>query len=157
MSTQTCSSLLGLVVGAGLAAAGPLSWATEVSDEREAVATVARDYMESWYAASPDRMGQVLHPDMVKRYVDSLPSGRQVVHSLTRDLMLEMTRGGGGSKIPPENREIAVEVLEVSGDIAIARASSSEYLEYLSLAKCNGNWTIINVLWRFRSSGFGHR
>ncbi len=156
MGTRVWGSVLGLVVGAGLAAAGPPSWATEVSREREEVATVARGYLESWYTANPDRMGQVLHPDMVKRYVDSLPSGRQVVHSLTRDLMVEMTRGGGGSKIPPESREIAVEVLEVSGDIAVARASSSEYLEYLSLARCNDRWTIINILWRFKGSASGN-
>jgi hypothetical protein len=64
-----------------------------------------------------------------------------------------MTRGGGGSKVPPKRRGIAVEVLEVSGDIAVARASSSEYLEYLSLAKCNGQWAIVNILWRFQTTG----
>jgi len=69
--------------------------------------------------------------------------------------MVEMTRGGGGSKVPPESRKIAVEVLEVSGDIAVARASSSEYLEYLSLAKCNGQWAIINILWRLQAAGPG--
>lgn len=145
-------SLLGLVVGAGVGVATPDSWAAEVPEERTQVAAVARDYLESWYSADPDRMGRALHPDMVKRYVDSLPTGRQVVQSLTRDQMVEMTRGGGGSKVPPESRKIAVDVLEVSGDIAIVRASSSEYLEYLSLAKCNGRWAIINILWRFQAS-----
>jgi hypothetical protein len=48
---------------------------------------------------------------------------------------------------------LIVEVLEVSGDIAVARASSSEYLEYLSLAKCNGQWAIVNILWRFQTTG----
>jgi hypothetical protein len=113
--------------------------------------------LDSWYTADSERMGQALHPDMVKRYVDSLPAGRQVVHSLTRDLMIEMTRAGGGSKVPTENRNIAVDVLEVSGDIAVARASSSEFLEYLSLAKCNGQWRIINILWRFQTSQLGIR
>jgi hypothetical protein len=155
MGRRAHRSLLGLVVGAGLFAAAPVSWAAEVPDEREQVAAVARDYLESWYTADPERMGRALHPDMVKRYVDSLPSGRQVVHSVTRDLMVEMTRGGGGSKVPPESRKIGVEVLAVSGDVAVARAASSEYLEYLSLAKCNGRWAIINILWRFQGSGAG--
>jgi len=153
MDKGVCRSLLGLAVGAGLAVATPASWATEGGGGHEQVAAVARDYLESWYTADPDRMGRALHPDMVKRYVDSLPSGRQVVQSLTREQMVEMTRGGGGSKVPPEKRKIAVDVLEVSGDIAVARASSSEYLEYLSLAKCNGEWTIVNILWRFQGPG----
>jgi hypothetical protein len=150
-------SLLGLAVGAGLVGAASVGWATEVPDERAQVAAVARDYLESWYAADFDRMGQALHPDMVKRYVNALPTGRQVVHSLTRDLMIEMTRAGGGSKVPPESRKIVVDVLDVSGDIAVARASSAEYLEYLSMAKCNGRWAIINILWRFQTGAGGPR
>jgi hypothetical protein len=146
-------SLLGVLVGAGLGAAAPIGWAAEAPDERTQVAAVARDYLESWYTADAERMGRALHPDLVKRYVDSLPTGRQVVQSLTRELMVEMTRGGGGSKVPPEKRKINVDVLDVSGDIAVARASSSEYLEYLSMAKCNGQWAIINILWRFQPSG----
>lgn len=145
-------ALLGVAIGAALCVIAPVSSAAEGTDERAQVAAVARDYLESWYTANADRMGRALHPDMVKRYVDSLPTGRQVVHSLTRDLMVEMTRGGGGSRVPPESRKIAVEVLEVSDDIAVARASSSEYLEYLSLAKCNGRWAIINILWRLQAA-----
>ena len=152
MGRRVLRSLLVLVVGASLGAGTPASWATDVPDDRTQVAAVARDYLESWYTADPDRMGRALHPDMVKRYVDSLPTGRHVVHSLTRDAMVEMTRGGGGSKVASESRKIAVDVLEVSGDIAVARASSSEYLEYLSLAKCNGQWAIVNILWRFQTS-----
>ncbi|MBZ5552101.1 MAG: nuclear transport factor 2 family protein [Acidobacteriia bacterium] len=122
-------------------------------DERLMVERIARDYFEGWYTADPERMARALHPDMVKRYVDALPGGRQVVHSATRDLMIEMTRAGGGAKVPAGDRNIAVQVLEVSGDIAVARASSSEYYEYLSLAKCNGKWVIVNILWRFQASG----
>jgi alkyl sulfatase BDS1-like metallo-beta-lactamase superfamily hydrolase len=125
--------------------------ADELSDEHALVDAVVRDYIEGWYTADSERMARALHPDMVKRYVDALPGGREVVHSVTRDLMIEMTRGGGGSKTRVERRNIAVDVFEVSGDIAAARASSSEYLEYLSLARCNGRWTIVNILWRFQT------
>ncbi len=157
MARRALRALLGLLVGVALGAASAASGAAEGRDERPQVGAVARDYLEAWYTADADRMARVLHPDMVKRYVDSLPSGRQVVHSLTRDMMIEMTRAGGGSKVPAESRGIAVEVLEVSGDIAAARASSSQYLEYLSLAKCNGQWAIINILWRFQAAGAASR
>jgi hypothetical protein len=153
VGSLACRPILGLLVGATLGAGAATSGATEGPDERAQVAGVARDYLESWYTADPDRMGRALHPDMVKRYVDSLPAGRQVVHGLTRDQMIEMTRGAGGSKLPPESRKIVVDALEVSGNIAVARASSSEYLEYLTLAKCNGQWMIINMLWRLQAPG----
>lgn len=129
-----------------------MSSVNEVPDERAQVAGVVRDYLEGWYTADSERIGRSLHPDMVKRYVDALPTARQFVRSATRDLMVEATRAGGGSKVPPENRNITVDVLDVSADIAVARASSSEYLEYHSLAKCNGEWRIINILWRSQVS-----
>jgi hypothetical protein len=152
MRGLACCCVFALVAGAALGTAAQVSPAKEAPDERAQVAGVVRDYFESWYAADPDRMGRSLHPDMVKRRVAALPAGRQVVHGLTRDFMVEMTRAGGGSKVPAESRNIAVEVLDVSGDIAVARASSSEYLEYVSLAKCNGQWMIVNVLWRVQAS-----
>ena len=43
--------------------------------------------------------------------------------------------------------------LDVSGDIAVARASSSEFLEYLSLGTCNGQWAIITALLRLQRPG----
>lgn len=120
-------------------------------EDRALVEQAARDYLEGWYAPDPQRIGRALHPDLAKRYVHALPNGRQAVSTATRNLMIEMTRAGGGSKLPPEKRAVGVTVLEISGDIAVARATSSEYLEYLSLAKCNGEWQIVNILWRFVS------
>lgn len=143
---------LALVVGAVLGTGSIVRSAAQAANDKDQVARVARDYFEGWYTADSDRLGRSLHPDMVKRYVDAQPGGRQVLFSVTREIMLEMTRAGGGSKVPAEKRNIVVEVIEVSGDIAVARASSSEYLEYLSLAKCNGDWVIVNILWRFQAA-----
>ncbi len=142
--------IVGIVMGLTLIVAGAV--ASRQPDDRAQIAGVVRDYFEGWYSADPARVARSLHPDMVKRYVEALPGGREVVQSATRDVMVEMTRAGGGSKTPPERRNIVVAVLDVSDDIAVARASSSEYLEYLSLARCNGQWTIINILWRFQNA-----
>jgi hypothetical protein len=140
-----------LLLGALPSLAAPPPAAADAADPRVLIERAARDYLEGWYTADPTRIGRALHPDLVKRYVDALPSGRQVVHTLSRDQMVEMTRAGGGSKTPAEQRKISVQVLAVSGDIAVAQASSSEYIEFLSLAKINGEWSIVNVLWRFAS------
>ncbi len=142
--------IVGSLMGLALFVAGAV--ASRQPDDRSQIAGVVREYFEGWYAADPAQVARSLHPDMVKRCVDALPGGRQVVHSVTRDVMVEMTRTGGGSKTPPERWNIVVDVLDVSDGIAVARVSSSEYLEYLSLAKCNGQWTIINILWRFQKA-----
>lgn len=149
-------SLLALAAGVSLGTGARVSSAAAQSDDRVQIAGVVRDYFEGWYTADAERLGRSLHPDMVKRYVEAFPGGRQVVRSATRDVMIEMTRMGGGSETPPERRNIVIDVLDLSGDIAVARASSSQYLEYLSLARCNGRWAIINILWRFQDAPAGH-
>jgi hypothetical protein len=141
------SSLLMLALGT---APAPPPQAAAEPDDRALVEQVARDYLEGWYAADPERIGRALHADLAKRYVHTFPSGRQAVQSVTREVMVEMTRAGGGSERPADARNVAAQVLEISGDIAVVRASSAEYLEYLSLARCNGRWQIVNVLWRFQ-------
>lgn len=127
------------------------------SKARALIERTARDYIEGWYTANPERMARALHPDLVKRYVDELPSGRQIVQSVTREIMIEMTRGGGGSKTPVKDRHLAVEILDISGDIAVAKTTSSEFLDLLSLAKWNGQWVIVNILWRFQPGVAGVR
>jgi hypothetical protein len=119
-------------------------------DERPLIEQAARDYVEGWYTADAARMERALHPDLMKRYVVDVAPGRQMLRNVTRDNMVEMTRAGGGSKTPPDSRNISVKILEVSGDIAVAAASSSEFYDYLSLAKSNGRWVIVNVLWRLQ-------
>ncbi|MGE5236399.1 MAG: nuclear transport factor 2 family protein, partial [Acidobacteriota bacterium] len=130
-------------------AAGALA---DASAPQVQIEQTACDYLEGWYSGDATRLGRALHPDLVKRYVDALPAGRQVVFTMSRDQMVEMTRLGGGTTTPAEGRNVSVRVLGISGDIAVAEASSSEYIEYLSLARCNGQWVIVNILWRFRSS-----
>jgi len=89
----------------------------KAADERPLIEQAARDYIEGWYAADAARMERALHPDLMKRYVVDVAPGRQMLRNVTRDNMVEMTRAGGGSKTPPERRNIAVNILEVSGDI----------------------------------------
>jgi hypothetical protein len=149
-------SALLLTVAAVSAAAAQAQPAPSGPEDRAAIEQVARDYLEGWYTADAERLGRALHPDLVKRYVGTLPGGRQVVHSVSREVMVEMTRGGGGSKSAASQGPVAVEILALSGDIAAAKATSAEYVELLSLAKCNGRWAIVNVLWRFQDGAEPH-
>lgn len=129
-----------------LAAAGH---AAQAADDRLQIEQTARDYIEGWYTADPVRMARALHPDLIKRYVETLPDGQQVVKSINREQMVELTRTGGGSKTPADRRKISIQVLDISGEIAAVKTISPEYVDLLSLAKIQDHWVILNVLWRF--------
>ncbi len=142
------SVILGATLGCALLTLGPLGRPVQAADDRVEVERIARDYIESWYTADPARMARALHPDLVKRRVEALPYGQQAIENVSRDDMIEMTRNGGGSGTPPGQRNISVEVLDISGEIAAVKTVTSQYVDILSMAKIRGQWVIVNVLWR---------
>jgi len=122
--------------------------AAEDGDETAAITAAALDYLDGWYAGSAERMGNALEPALAKRSVVTHPkTGRQFVQSLSREAMIEYTRGGGGSSTPKEKVHNEIEVLDVYGGIATVKAVSVDFVDYLHLAKINGEWKIVNVLW----------
>lgn len=115
-----------------------------------AIRQAALDYMQGWYEGDAERMRQCLHPELAKRAVLIDPETGEVRFShLTHQQMVAKTQQGGGTDIPINKRYYEASVLDVYGDIACAKAESYEYIDYVQLARCEGSWKIINVLWTF--------
>lgn len=133
---------------AGLVPAG--SSATETNDldvERVNIEAAVRDYIDGWYDGDADRMARGLHPDLRKRSFRDLPGGGQVVNDLTYTTMIAYTEKAFGAKSKKEGQINLVEILDVSPTIASAKSVSPEFIDYLHLAKVDGKWRIVNVLW----------
>jgi hypothetical protein len=131
-----------------VAAAMPRPVAAQTVEEAAAIKRVVLDYVEGWWAGDVTRMERSLHPDLVKRIVFAHETtGRSMMSSITKTDMVEYTRAGGGSEHPDDKGEVVVAVLRVDGDMATVLATSARYVDYLHLAKWNGNWVIVNVLW----------
>ena len=93
-------------------------------------------------------MARCLHPGLAKRTLlrDPQTGAEQLVH-LTREVMITETARGGGAN---PAAVCQVTILDVFGQAACARVDSPEYVDYLHLAKSDGRWQIINVLWADR-------
>lgn len=119
----------------------------DVEKEKAAIKQAALDYIEGWYEGNAQRMERALHPDLVKREVNTMPTGKDVLFSVSASNMVEFTRAGGGSETPKEKQKNEVIILDVYQNIATAKAISADYVDYLHLAKINRQWKIVNVLW----------
>jgi hypothetical protein len=116
--------------------------------EKEAITRAALDYIEGWFEGNAERMDRALHPRLAKRMVVPNPQGGpERFIDLTKDQMIEATGKGGGKAVAPEKRAIKVTVLDVYRGIASVRVDSVAYIDYLHLAKSEGGWKIVNVLW----------
>jgi len=123
--------------------------AQEDDSDSQAIRSTIRDYIEGWYDGDVERMDRALHPDLVKRivYADAR-SGRSMYNEASKTLMMEYTRAGMGKKDAASKTQISIEVLDVDGEMAIAKSVTPQFVDYMELAKWNGAWKIVNVLWK---------
>ncbi len=130
-------------------ASGALSAAEEPDQQGDlaAIEAAARDYIDGWYEGDAERMGRGLHPDLRKRSFRELPGGGQIVSDLTYTTMVAYTKKGFGTKSKKEGQVNQVKILDVSPTIASVKTVSPEFIDYLHLAKVDGQWRIVNVLW----------
>ena len=119
----------------------------QTPDEKTAIRQTALDYIEGWYEANAERMDRALHKELAKRTIFA-GGGTERFVSLTKAQMVEATQKGGGKARPAGTRNIKVEILDVYRDIASVRTECADFVDYLHLAKSEGQWKIVNVLWQ---------
>jgi hypothetical protein len=114
----------------------------------EAIRQAALDYVEGWYGANPERMQRCLHPDLAKRAVkrDS-QTKRDSLYHLTREQMVTRTAEGGGTGTAIEKRYTHITIFDVYEGIASVKAEMYDYVDYLHIARFEGRWVIVNVLY----------
>lgn len=154
-----CSGGKSSIFGALVAAAGILAFAgwqvaeskQDASDSkvREAIITAAMDYPMSWYEGDAERMKRRLHPDL--RKCISVPpvsaDSEWTLREMTAQELIDLVGTGRGKETPAEVRKHDVTVLDVFGDIASVRIDMDAWSDFVHLAKIDGEWKIINVLW----------
>jgi hypothetical protein len=114
-----------------------------------AIRQAALDYIEGWYGGDGERMSRALHPQLVKRIVQSRPGVDSRLSAMTAAELIAATRGRAGGAGGEEGRK-DVKILDVFGSTASVRIDATEWVDYLHLARWNGEWKIVNVLWELR-------
>jgi hypothetical protein len=124
--------------------------ATKTSSAEAAVVAAALDYFEGWFEGDAARMDRALHRGLAKRSLSQVDPDSTELRSLTKERMVELTAAGGGKDQSPDGGlRIAVEVVDLHGNIASVVVRSAVYREYLHLVRTDEGWTIVNALWHF--------
>jgi hypothetical protein len=116
-----------------------------------AIKQTALDYCEGWYEGNTEKMERALHPDLAKRIVRTDPkSGRSRLEQMSTMGLVLGVRGGYGKSTPKEKQFKDVFILDVFENVASVKAVMSDWIDYMHIAKSNGRWVIINVLWEMK-------
>lgn len=120
----------------------------DIEKEKAAITQAALDYAEGYYEGSGERMERAVHPLLYKRGLMKVnDQGEPFLVFMNSEVLIEAARSGRG-KVDPDKRNISVAVLDLNENTASAKVFTVQFNDFLHLAKVNGQWKIVNVLWR---------
>ena len=127
------------------------------SADSAGIRAAALDYAEGWYEGNGDRMARALHPELVKRIVvRDTTTGKTMVQGMGASVLVNSTRHGYGKETPKDRQQKDVTVLDIFGNAASAKAVMADWIDYMQLAKVDGRWVIVNVLWERKPKAGQH-
>ena len=135
-------SLLLLLVVLGT---GPMN---AQSDDEKAIRECALDYLEGWYSADTARMARALSKDLAKKgFLEHPQTGEQGIAPASYEQMLQWVgqKPDQLSQDPELKRE--VHLIEVGEYIAMVKTVTPDFIDYLHLAKKDGQWKIYHAIW----------
>lgn len=116
--------------------------------DEAAIKDAVLDYVEGWYEGSGERMARALHPELVKRIVPTHPkTGKQLISGMGASSLINGAAAGGGKDTSKERQIKNITLFTVYGNVAIVQAEMSDWFDHMQLAKVDGQWKIVNVLW----------
>ena len=122
---------------------------TSAAADKAAVQQAALDYVEGIYTSDVTRIERSVHPQLQKRgfWRDSptQPWGPQ--STMTYDQLINLTRTWNAKK-DRDTTIKKVDIYEVLDQTASAKITAMWGIDYLHLAKYDGRWKIINIVWQ---------
>ena len=124
----------------------------QTAADSAAIRATAQDYAQGWYTGSAERMGRALHPRLAKR-ISMQRDGAWALDEMTADELSTAAGRGGGTRTPEAQRQADVQILDVFGNTASVRLTMSGWVDYMHMARVDGRWQIVNVLWELKPRG----
>jgi hypothetical protein len=120
----------------------------QTAADSSAIRATALDYVEGWYEGNGERMRRAVHPELVKRIVVSdTATKHSVIETMGASALVNGARRGWGKETPAERRQKDVTILDIFGNAASVKAVMADWIDYLQIARVDGRWVIVNVLW----------
>ena len=115
--------------------------------EYEAVRQAVLDYVEGVYEGNPTRIRKSVHPDLVKGGFFAVDAIYQFT-AMTFTEFVELAKNYNKDDRIPSDAPRNVVVYDILDQIASAKLIAWWGTDYMHLAKYDGKWMIVQVLWQ---------
>ena len=135
------------------AIAAPAAAQTTTND-RELVRQAILDYVEGIYNVEPERIARSVHPTLAKRgFQVPKDSSKYQEYPMTFAQLENVARNFNKTGRVKADAPKKIEIFEVLDQTATAKLTAVWGIDYFHLAKYNGKWMIVNVLWQAPPEG----
>lgn len=150
---------LSLILILGIAAVAALVFGpagAAAFDDEAAVRAAVLDYVEGVYEVDPSRIERSVHPELAKRgYARRSAADEYREIPMTFEQLVELAASyNENGEIPPDAPKEVV-VFEVLNKTASVKLIADWGIDYMHLAKFDGKWQIVNVLWQTHPESAG--
>lgn len=113
--------------------------------DESAVRATVTDYIAGYYTGDDARMEKSLHPHYLKHTISGVDGQLRMTEKTGLQMVQDVRTAG---PVNPHDRKEQITVLDVQGDVASAKLVTAHWVDYLTLAKWNGEWKIVSVVLR---------
>ena len=144
---MTRSFLLAL---AFLLIAIPVAAQQEANGDREAVRQAVLDYVEGIYNVEPQRIERSVSPNLAKMgfYRPPAETAYRPARAMAYQQLVEIARNYNKEGKLRKDAPKTIEIYEVLDQTATVKLTAEWGIDFMHLAKMDGKWMIVNVLWQ---------
>jgi hypothetical protein len=127
----------------------PSAALAQADAEREAVRQAVLDYVEGIYTVDASRIERSVHPELAKRGF-FIKKGETAYSSdvMTFQQLVEVAKTFNKSGRLPKDAPKEIVIFDISDQTASAKLTAVWGIDYIHLAKYDGKWKFVNVLWQ---------
>ncbi|HYU76158.1 MAG TPA: nuclear transport factor 2 family protein [Ktedonobacteraceae bacterium] len=117
--------------------------------DREAVKQAVLDYVEGVYEADLTKIMRSVHSDLAKRgFFNKEGETGYSISPMTFPQLLDLAKSYNKNSRIPHDAAKEVIVYDALDQIASAKLIAWWGIDYMHLAKYDGKWMVVNVLWQ---------
>ena len=133
-----------------LPAAGAAQSDSSRDTNKEGVRQAVLDYVEGVYNVDPSRIERSVHPKLAKTgfYRGPKDETYRPASAMTFEQLIEVAKTWNKAGKLRQDAPKEITIYEVTDQTATAKLVAEWGIDYFHLAKFDGKWMILNVLWQ---------
>ncbi|MEP7273666.1 MAG: nuclear transport factor 2 family protein [Acidobacteriota bacterium] len=139
-----------LILGMIIMSVLPFGVGNQVANEKEAVRQAVLDYVEGVYNVEPARIERSVHPNLAKLgfYRPPAENAYRPGSTMTFQRLVEVAKTYNKDGSLAKNAPKEVIIYDVMDQTASVKLVAEWGTDYMHLARFDGKWKIVNVLWQ---------